>query len=332
MILSSQICLLLKRRFSRTRGGDPKLRSVVVTATLFFPHTRGWSLNPLPKIEPKEVFPAHAGVILNFQEHLDRLQGFSRTRGCDPIVNGQEMTAKVFFPHTRGWSHTHIKGIVWVLVFPAHAGVILWLTVLDPSWCSFSRTRGGDPSESSLMSISHLVFPAHAGVIPKIGRLLTLLIRFSRTRGSDPSWLVRAMRATLFSPHTRGWSCGWLCACLSRTVFPAHAGVIPSWRWIGHHCSHFSRTRGCDPIVNGQEMTAKVFFPHTRGIDYIKWDIRKISLLKTDKLEIGVFYYRKKAYFVQMKISYITKEKISKSNEVIMETFGNNKISWVTNL
>ena len=54
--------------------------------------------------------------------------------------------------------------------------------------------------------------------------------------------------------------------------------------------------------------------------------------MKTDKLEIGVFYYRKKAYFVQMKIYYITKEKISKSNEVIMETFGNNKISWVTNL
>jgi len=33
-----------------------------------------------------------------------------------------------------------------------------------------------------------------------------------------------------------------------------------------------------------------------------------------------------------MKISYITKEKTSKSNEVTMETFGNNKISWVTNL
>ena len=54
--------------------------------------------------------------------------------------------------------------------------------------------------------------------------------------------------------------------------------------------------------------------------------------MKTDKLEIGVFYYRKKAYFVKMKISYITKEKTSKSNEVIMETFGNNNISWVKKL
>ena len=59
---------------------------------------------------------------------------------------------------------------------------------------------------------------------------------------------------------------------------------------------------------------------------------KKISLLKTGKLEIGVFFYRKKAYFVSKKTSYITKEKTSKSNEVIMETFGNNNISWVTNL
>ena len=32
-----------------------------------------------------------------------------------------------------------------------------------------------------------------------------------------------------------------------------------------------------------------------------------------------------------MKISYITKEKTSKSNEVIMETFGNNNISCIKN-
>ena len=54
--------------------------------------------------------------------------------------------------------------------------------------------------------------------------------------------------------------------------------------------------------------------------------------MKTGKLEIGVFFYRKKAYFVSKKTSYITKEKTSKSNEVIMETFGNNNISWVKNL
>ena len=66
-----------------------------------------------------KVFPALAGVILQWQKLLDQKLSFSRTRGGDPSLwiagygfsrtrGGDpefplcEMLAPVFFPHTRG--------------------------------------------------------------------------------------------------------------------------------------------------------------------------------------------------------------------------------------
>ena len=142
------------------------------------------------------------------------------------------------------------------------------------------------------------VFPAHAGGILIVELQKHPYIGFSRTRGGDPkSNLIPPIRSKFF-PHMRGWSrWEWLYR-YSQYVFLAHARVIPIKFWLKQRRFDFSRTRGGDPVPRDYNAKDGLFFPHTRGIDYIKWDIRKISLLKTDKLEIGVFYYRKKAYFV----------------------------------
>ena len=49
-----------------------------------------------------KVFPALAGVILQWQKLLDQKLSFSRTRGGDPIVLLDDAEEDKFFPHSRG--------------------------------------------------------------------------------------------------------------------------------------------------------------------------------------------------------------------------------------
>ena len=52
-----------------------------------------------------------------------------------------------------------------MLVFPAHAGVILTQGCMPKLTHRFSRTRGGDPAGVAHSANYARVFPAHAGVI-----------------------------------------------------------------------------------------------------------------------------------------------------------------------
>ena len=47
------------------------------------------------------VFPAHAGVILEYDVGLGSFYSFSRTRGGDPDNQRVEVVDQLFFPHTR---------------------------------------------------------------------------------------------------------------------------------------------------------------------------------------------------------------------------------------
>ena len=156
----------------------------------FFPHTRVWSHEKKSLQLNTPVFPAHAGVIpVSFLKPF-KLDGFSRTRGCDPDTVMYQFGGFSFFPHTRVWSHVEIS-IYWSsTVFPAHAGVFLLREVVLPGCSSFSHTRGGVPkylqennrtfvffphtrvwsSDKPLEVLADSVFPAHAGVIPKESR------------------------------------------------------------------------------------------------------------------------------------------------------------------
>ena len=68
----------------------------------------------------------------------------------------------------------------------------------------------------------------------------------------------------------RGWSSpstypGW-----HPVVFPAHAGVIPTWKKAGEVPHGISRTCGGDPPKFGNYLPKKVYFPHMRGWSYCR--------------------------------------------------------------
>ena len=50
----------------------------------------------------KDVFPAHAGVILSPLRAEEIDCSFPRTRGGDPVYGREETGAAEFSPHTRG--------------------------------------------------------------------------------------------------------------------------------------------------------------------------------------------------------------------------------------
>ena len=196
---------------------------------MFFPHTREWSPASETARAMLDVFPAHAGVIPGLSSLCLCSYRFSRTRGSDPGSKGPFKPNKQFFPHTREWSRhrEYYSGLVWV--FPAHAGVIHLIVSKKTSSLCFSRTRGSDPSCSTVTSSNseffphtrewsydildvgfwRWVFPAHAGVIPGFEDVYKAQTSFSRTRGSDPKPDTRPRRTNPFFPHTREWS--WDC-------------------------------------------------------------------------------------------------------------------------
>ena len=145
VILYRRTYWLRTRSFSRTRGGDPRLAYLKLKQHWFFPHSRGWSHFEKNWKIRFAVFPALAGVILFWVRIMWFWMGFSRTRGGDPNIWVITPTIPQFFPHSRGWSYTHIAFSDSPNVFPALAGVIPVSFILIPYITGFSRTRGGDP-------------------------------------------------------------------------------------------------------------------------------------------------------------------------------------------
>src|SRR5437868_5136426 len=68
------------------------------------------------------------------------------------------------------------------------------------------------------------VFPARAGMDPDERTNASRIQRIPRTRGDGPSGLTVRMRATLYSPHARGWTHPETPDRRHRAVFPARAG------------------------------------------------------------------------------------------------------------
>ena len=91
-----------------------------------------------------------------------------------------------------------------MILFPAHAGVILIMPDTTYSGRTFPRTRGGDPPFFHPPKGAKNLFPAHAGVIPRNGSVFGRGLAFPRTRGGDPAWRVIRNLGSHFSPHTRG--------------------------------------------------------------------------------------------------------------------------------
>ena len=90
---------------------------------------RGWSYFDFSPKVSNALFPAHAGVILQYRTYAAETDSIPRTCGGDPWEYGKTEPPEYFSPHMRGWSSgVRSEGNVWAL-FPAHAGVILILPI-----------------------------------------------------------------------------------------------------------------------------------------------------------------------------------------------------------
>ena len=80
------------------------------------------------------------------------------------------------------WSSTAL----YIVLFPAYAGVIPMQAPRTASEGAFPRIRGGDPRMWSSTALYIVLFPAYAGVIPMQAPRTASEGAFPRIRGGDP--------------------------------------------------------------------------------------------------------------------------------------------------
>ena len=152
--------------------------------------------------------------------------GFPRIRGDVPAHAGEGRFELLFSPHTRGCSDLFDAGFNTTKVFPAYAGMFLWLS----RWCcfvaGFPRIRGDVPNhERRTVAVPRFsphtrgcsdaechqimeqaVFPAYAGMFLLGSGRKARIKSFPRIRGDVPR-LISGLRS-------------------GRRVFPAYAGMF----------------------------------------------------------------------------------------------------------
>ena len=173
--------------------------------------------------------------------------GFPRPRGDGPKAFGKRAAPAMVSPPTRGWTLPSTVIASGDSGFPAHAGMDLELSYRDPRRSRFPRPRGDGPARYlRLLRIDEVSpptrgwtvgrhdradychgFPAHAGMDRLRPRRRAAIARFPRPRGDGPRSTRRTTTTESVSPPTRGWTVSGEHARLSRTGFPAHAGMDP---------------------------------------------------------------------------------------------------------
>ena len=133
--------------FPRIRGDVPAAGYGGAVRYMFSPHTRGCSwLMESPKAA-QLVFPAYAGMFHRAHARRGKTRRFPRIRGDVPGGEIKPNGGTKFSPHTRGCSVISTIGVSSVSVFPAYAGMFLWVKIHSSSGFCFPRIRGDVPKE-----------------------------------------------------------------------------------------------------------------------------------------------------------------------------------------
>ena len=131
------------KSFPRARGDVPGVNTFAVKHFMFSPRTRGCSSGLRFGVITVTVFPAHAGMFLDFGPKARVASGFPRARGDVPYLKLLDKGMVLFSPRTRGCSVATPIDALHHHVFPAHAGMFLTVKTPLPGVPAFSpRTRG----------------------------------------------------------------------------------------------------------------------------------------------------------------------------------------------
>ena len=116
--------------FPRPRGDGPSSRIMVAISSAVSPPTRGWTRDRSHRTDPRQGFPAHAGMDRAATSSPRTRARFPRPRGDGPRFRSGQYDLIVVSPPTRGWTSTEVVEAIRVKGFPAHAGMDLRARVL----------------------------------------------------------------------------------------------------------------------------------------------------------------------------------------------------------
>ena len=127
--------LLKEGSLPRTRGDRPETEKMVLQVAQSSPHTRGSSLSPFIEVFGHHVFPAHAGIFRRRCHLRPQRSCLPRTRGDRPAIAPIGGGFCQFSPHTRGSSPRVRTTQGRLLVFLAHAGIDLVVSLWIGDCC-----------------------------------------------------------------------------------------------------------------------------------------------------------------------------------------------------
>ena len=129
----------------------------------------------------------------------------------------------------------------------------------------FSPYSRGWSLYTSVTVMTVWIFPVFAGMVPPPLGWPAQHQHFPRIRGDGPPWRRGAQIAVLFSPYSRGWSLLTLSRCLTLTIFPVFAGMVPTGHPDISKSNHFPRIRGDGPSSSLARSSSLKFSPYSRG-------------------------------------------------------------------
>ena len=170
-----------------------------------------------------------------------------RMRGDRPSDLSPLLPLLLFTPHARGSTIVPYFPCAALPVYPACAGIDLFVVVDRRRRLCLPRKRGDRPHHpiwyqlalqftphargSTALGTSFLpsssVYPACAGIDPYLTFLLNLLLSLPRMRGDRPLRYPFGSNGHRFTPHARGSTRPRTVGPGSQTVYPACAGIDP---------------------------------------------------------------------------------------------------------
>ena len=215
----------------------------------------------------------------------DPSPGLPRARGDGPVADALKVMAVPASPRTRGWTLEGSARMTDGIGFPAHAGMDPIQETSRNQPTRLPRARGDGPGmrkgiehgemasprtrgwtlDASVFHLELRGFPAHAGMDRSRCRLGRQRDGLPRARGDGPlsggvtSWMAGA------SPRTRGWTPVFPSVAVSRSGFPAHAGMDPGTGATPPMPPGLPRARGDGPVSVPPAAKVSAASPRTRG-------------------------------------------------------------------
>ncbi len=235
-------------RSPRTRGDGPAQQAQAAQQEQRSPRTRGdGPRTGLSWIALLRVLPAHAGMARTAHGTAHGTARSPRTRGDGPEPVEHAAQAHPVLPAHAGMARQPRPPPALAPGSPRTRGDGPPILLSASAFKKFSPHTRGWPVRGNMTPGSAEVLPAHAGMARVVATTGISRGRSPRTRGDGPSLTSPAKKASMFSPHTRGWPGRCERSSPIGTVLPAHAGMACGCQSATRARPRSPRTRGDGP-------------------------------------------------------------------------------------